>query len=443
MNILYFLAGVDTKLIKKASVKEKNGYLVLGLCMLIPASMGVYGMYLQSKWLGYDHTGRILLSIVWGLFILIIDILIVYTLKRPKSLFNSDNIKESIIYLLKIFARLGISILIGFVISIPIILKNYEPEVNTELVYIKNEKRDSLKRRNNNNIKQLTLNDSLVLKNLRKSKKCLDVLITAERNGSGTVLICGEASKTPGTEQRYRDLIFRRNEIKKEIDYTKKVIQDIIKEETESIQILLNKVEENHQQGFAIRQQALDNIISKDKSRNIYFRYLIFTSLLIFLDSLAMLMKIFMPLGTHDKKIIELENSEDVLREERNLKYFAIKIKTEIQKKVMNQIKNKKNGNLDKIAEDTQESIKSLESILGYDLNINKETLPDGGISGSTFNPHKEAIHYVETFIGFVFFMLIIYLIQSDNLEWFTKYGSLITFIYSLLMPYFKKIKIG
>ncbi len=441
-TLLYLLAGVDRDAIKDAGNKEKNSYLILGVVVLIPAIMAWFGMYHQIYWIGYEGLYRICICTLWSLMILSIDILMVSTMNRPENIFKKVTIIQTITFFAKALFRLSISILLGYIISQPLILKHYEAEINGELINIKKTKVDSLEYNNKLKITYFSYNDSLRLKDLESLKKCLEFLLTCERSGKDTILPCGKTSPYVGRGFRYDSLDNRLNEVKKQIHSSDSILNKIKAEKDRTNNILTDSIEHNYSKGYAIRQQALDNLEIGIGGNNIASRHFWFLLLLIFIDSVAVIMKILMPFGKHDKELeerryrdsamealaINSDNDEILVTRIKDDRIRQIKIDainlsgtTPYTAANFNNRLNKLKLHIDEILETWNYKRRDLG---GDDIRAPRVVPTDQGKFSLKYKNYFEAI------LSFVFLLLIVYKLKVNDITWFATWGSIFSSIY-------------
>lgn len=449
-NILYLLAGADREAIKYARSKERNSYLALGLAVLIPAFMAWFGMYYQIYWLGFDGTNQIIICCIWALIILIIDVLMVNTMTRPAKMFGVGTRRQTIVFLLKAFFRLCISILLGYFISQPLILKHYESEINEELLIIRKAKIDSIKSNTEGIIANFSSNDSIYLKTLRERENCLVLRVTCEQSGKDTILPCGRSSSYFGRGERYTMAMRELDSIRMVIAKEDSILKNIRKNKEDDSKILIDSIRRSPQNGYAIRQQALDNI-ERTPDGNIAFRHRLLMLLLIFLDSVAVIMKILMPYGRHD---IELERQ--TIRDASLIEEETQKSKTEID------ISNEKNESIKRIkieamryrdlssdfeldstgrlkrVEDQIDEISKVWTLGRNDININFNT------EIKVKEPVKIPEQYkglIEAGLALIFLFIVAYKFASNDILWFTQSGIAVIILYQIFQDLNRALK--
>lgn len=462
IKILYFLAGVDCDAIKEASNKEKNSYLILGVAVLIPAVMAWFGMYHQIYWIGYEGFYRIGICTLWSFIILTVDILMVNTMIRPENMFTKKTSGDTIVYFGKATFRLLLSIILGYFISQPLIIKHYEKEIEQELVYIKKDKQDKLDYKNEALIKHFTHKDSLKLNELEAEKKCLEFLQSCEKIGKDTILSCGGTSKIRGEGFRFDLLKTRLTDVTKKIKDISLTLDNINAAKNKTNQILSDSLEKNYSKGYAIRQLALDNIEKNLGGSNVASRHNWLLILLIFLDSTAIIMKILMPYGVHDKKLAEIKNRNigeieaTINLDDSNIN--SINDEISVTKAKDDKIKNitidaiNLNGGTSYTPSDVYNRLKAFK-LHKYEINeywrdyVRKElqTVNEKKKTNEVVSTSKEisgrSKDIVSALLSVILLLLLVYKVQSNDIEWFATWGVVFPAAYTAIIEIIRFFK--
>lgn len=130
-NFFIWLSGADPIVLQDSSVSERRKHVKLGMVILVPAILAWGGMWFAAPYLGIEDFARIFISTIWSIIVLVIDTYLVSTLDKrlPSGKYR----------LIAVF-RIVVSILLGIIISHPLILKVLEGNISEEIGNMKYEK---------------------------------------------------------------------------------------------------------------------------------------------------------------------------------------------------------------------------------------------------------------------------------------------------------------
>ncbi len=216
-NFFLWCSGTDDQTLKMVQERDRKsvGYQVIyGALVLVPAIMAFVGMSHATSNFSENRLVWIIGGLIFSSMIFSFDRFIVQTYKKGNN---------------RLFwARITISIPLGFIISLFGILLAFHKEIDKQI------KENSDKKLSNIETVYLQKEDSLRSKiiDLQSDIKCLEKLKTYEQAGKDTILPCGASSKHHGQRERF-------NELNRQIDEKK---TEITKEE-DRIKNAINRIE--------------------------------------------------------------------------------------------------------------------------------------------------------------------------------------------------------
>ncbi|MBL4706895.1 MAG: DUF4407 domain-containing protein [Flavobacteriales bacterium] len=128
-NFFIWCAGSDTDLLSHCSQKERNKHIGFGSLVLIPAVLAFVSMsYALSTIQGLGNSPFIyyLGGLVWALIIFSFDRFIVSTHRRKKD--NKSELKSPAFFL-----RLGFALILGIVISHPLVMLYFDGSIQDQI----------------------------------------------------------------------------------------------------------------------------------------------------------------------------------------------------------------------------------------------------------------------------------------------------------------------
>jgi hypothetical protein len=231
-EFLWFLAGAEIFILKDCP-KAQNKFLRTGLIVFLigivsgtSAGYAVYGSFDGNIY------ASIFIGAIWATIIITLDSLIVSTIKDTGTFWQKFWVA---------IPRIVLSVFIGIVIARPAEIKIFEKEIKDKLVDIQLQKCIERKDTETETVKVQTkslevqrdaLQAELLL--LKERLRCSEDLETYERNGIIKELPCGSSSGKYGLGERFKSLIDRIENLRK----------DITGKESE-LQVLNQKISQN------------------------------------------------------------------------------------------------------------------------------------------------------------------------------------------------------
>lgn len=145
-KLLYWCAGVDLVLINRASPQDRGRYAMLGVFILFTAALSGTSMFFMAGYVTAHPLACTAMALAWATFIFSIDRYLAISITSFKAHIHPgdlaqpvDNTKESTGapahnaspgYLMAIITRLMAAIFLSIVISIPVKLALFEPDIN-------------------------------------------------------------------------------------------------------------------------------------------------------------------------------------------------------------------------------------------------------------------------------------------------------------------------
>jgi hypothetical protein len=122
-NFIFWFAGVDTNIMMKLKITEKNKYGSLGASVLLTGIMASLSFGYVMSWAFPDSNWVPIISgLIWGAVILNLDRYIVsQSIKQDKKL-KKENIGS-------LLSRISLALAISFIVSVPIELKLFEADL--------------------------------------------------------------------------------------------------------------------------------------------------------------------------------------------------------------------------------------------------------------------------------------------------------------------------
>jgi len=125
-NPLIWLSGAQPDILRETS--DHGRYLGIGSAVLITSGIATMSMtFALHTALKINLAGAIFCSVLWGLAIMSIDRWLVVSLQRQDG---------KLTYGLLVLVRLSLGLLFGLIISTPVVLQVFSPEINKEIVLI-------------------------------------------------------------------------------------------------------------------------------------------------------------------------------------------------------------------------------------------------------------------------------------------------------------------
>lgn len=132
MNKAYLarLAGARPEILEKAP-GEQPKFTTLGAVLVATSIMAaVSAVFALTTTVGLHWSAAVAVGLVWGLIILNLDRLLIVTMTREDGAWRN---------ILVALPRLLLAVILGAIISMPLVLRIFQPEINAELVQLRAE----------------------------------------------------------------------------------------------------------------------------------------------------------------------------------------------------------------------------------------------------------------------------------------------------------------
>jgi hypothetical protein len=317
-KFLWFLSNAELSIIEECDTASQNRFLINGLIILIigilsgaSATYAVYGSF----------DGNIYVSLfigsIWATFIIVLDSLIVATIKDTGTFWQK---------LIVALPRIVLSVFIGIVIARPAEIKLFEKEIKDKLVDIQLQK--CIERTGTETETINIQNTDLVAERIKvqasydevsKGLTCVQNLLTDERNGIASQRPCGSSSGKFGLGTRYKELNDRISSLKQQQNNLYKRLSDVssqIDENNGTIQSASSACNKetikttiiNEPLSLLQANTALNTLVFEDteSTKGVGTMILFITTLLVLLEVTPVLVKLFQSSGdTYIEKLNE------------------------------------------------------------------------------------------------------------------------------------------
>ena len=145
-GVLIWLSGADPDILQRT--RDRARYVGIGSAVLITSVIAALSMtFALHTALRINLPGAVFCAVLWGLAIMSIDRWLVVSLQRHE---------RKLVYALLVLVRLSLGLLFGFIISTPVVLQVFSPEINKEIqliqtraenVYLTGQKHSSLEKK--------------------------------------------------------------------------------------------------------------------------------------------------------------------------------------------------------------------------------------------------------------------------------------------------------
>lgn len=304
-------SGANLKILNEQCDSEKPKYIMIGLFILLTSifaslSSG-YALYrgFKSPWLAG------LIGLLWGAFIFNVDRFIVSTI-RKKHIESDISLREKLSFWGGVALRILLAILISIVISTPLELKYFEPEISTQIkknLDAEMTKIENQPLQNQSEIDRLeTENNGLSKAISDKDNECkqLESRFLDEAQGSGGTYTKGVGPVAEIVNEQYKKCVG-------ELENLSKDLKSKIEINKESIATLRAKGEYQKEVlkqakrdgiGFLAEFEAMNKLAAESESVRIAKLFISF--LILILECTPILMKIMASYGPYDS-ILEAE----------------------------------------------------------------------------------------------------------------------------------------
>lgn len=267
MSILtkFFLAcsGANQTILKECPT-ERNKYVGIGATIFFTGTFafisGAYALYMVFE----SVLGSLLFGLAWGSMVFNLDRYIVSSMKKMGNFWKEFQLA---------LPRLFLAILLAIVISKPLELKIFEPEIEAELVLmgqdLLKEQEDKVKNRFTPQIESLqTEVDKLKAEIKTQSTKRDELVLAAQREADGTGG-SGRASLGPIYRIKKKAAEAAEAELTKVLDANQPIIEMKLKEISmfnSQMLLALKSMEKQRFNGLAARLKALSQISEKSQA---------------------------------------------------------------------------------------------------------------------------------------------------------------------------------
>lgn len=293
MRFFLICSAADIELLKKCPNSEHQKYAGVGATVfftgLLACASGGYALYtaFDEIWLA------LLLGMFWGLLVFNLDRFLVSTMKKGRGM-----MKE----LIQITPRLLLSVLLAFVISVPLELKIFEEEIKESMYYAGAQKLDALDANYDTRLEQRQIRIDALKLNTQQKQEVRDEFYqqyVCECDGT-----CGTGQKGRGSECERKEIKYQKSEeeyllAKKENDAEIDVInadkEKLLTQYLEEKQ----KLQASFSDGLLVRLNALSILP--------YGPQLAIILLLIAIEIAPILVKLLSPYGPYDHLLKTIE----------------------------------------------------------------------------------------------------------------------------------------
>lgn len=295
---LWWCSGARTEILKSLPT-ESGKYIAIGSLVLVTAIFATLSGYIAVESFMKSNYLSVLFAILWGGSIFTIDRFLVSSIQsRASSGFND---------VVKVIPRLIIAIMIGVIISKPIEIKLFEPEIEEEIAALKAEKLLEFSKPLELEISEYSKTEYLMKEKIFILQEERDILERELINEINNQL-------SPGLGERarlLRDSIYQnrynRSKLAEEFENYREnllIVQDSLK-----MQIAIKRLElEKNENSFFEKVMALESF--KKQNRDVYFIYYFVLLFIIFIESSPILMKFLTTRGPYDVVVERLEELE-------------------------------------------------------------------------------------------------------------------------------------
>ncbi len=127
-KFLLYLSATDTDVIKRCPKKDLIIQEIKGIAILITSIFAFFSGTFAIQSVSENIIISILVGIVWGIAVMNIDRLLVSSFGAPDSAPVGKRILDN--FIKPFFIRLPLALILGLIISIPLELKIFDPEIN-------------------------------------------------------------------------------------------------------------------------------------------------------------------------------------------------------------------------------------------------------------------------------------------------------------------------
>ncbi len=313
-------AGSDKNILAQCEESVRTKHIGIGTLVLIPAVLGTISMSYALSTIDKINdmpSAYILGGLTWGLIVFSFDRFIVSTHRKQQN--NVDEFKNITFYLRLVFA-----IVLGIVISHPIVLLNFEGSITERIISDRDKTILQEETKYQKSYDKLTAN----LNDLIKRKQCNEQLLTAEQSGTKLILPCGSSSGIPninGTFPRTKEIKIIIEGLKTAIDKEQIRIDGYNKTLHNVKNTIQNNIIKNTSFDYLKRERTLSQLKKENSIVGITEFFLMLVFMLV--DILPLIFKTFSPFNMYDKilyddiailKNLNIDNRKNALQNNYN-----------------------------------------------------------------------------------------------------------------------------
>ena len=320
-NFFIWCAGSDTELLSHCSQKERNKHIGFGTLVLVPAILAFVSMSFALSTVELIAEKSFLYylgGIVWALIIFSFDRFIVSTHVRKTD--NKSELKTPAFFL-----RLGFALILGIVISHPLVMLYFDGSIQDQIAENKVLHQKQIEVEFDNKIQEIEKKalrlDSL--ESLRTDERNTQAELVAKeidgevlKNAKGEITTTGIYGKGPSAENKIKQLAVLEKELKAFQQDKKSQLKQLNQERQKIVQSKDSTIAAYTVSADYIRRElALEQL--KEKHSIVKITQFFLIALFILVDILPFIFKTFSPFGMYDKIVLddsvlvqELDNSK-------------------------------------------------------------------------------------------------------------------------------------
>jgi hypothetical protein len=321
-DFFIWCAGSDTDLLSNCSQAERNKHIGFGTLVLVPAILAFISMSFALSTLSVleNNTWLPLIGgLIWALIIFSFDRFIVSTHRR-----KTDNLSE--FKSPAFFLRLSFALILGIVISHPLVMLYFDGSVKDQITENANLHRKTIQAEYDFRIqqldKQISYQDSL-LDAKEKARDRQELVVASEidgeviKNARGEIVTTGLYGKGPSAERKIRYL----EKLQKELEQQRVQNRDLTMQLRAEIGVLQSEQDSaiaaySVSHDYLKRELALEQL--KEKNSIVVITQYLLILLFILVDILPFIFKTFSPFGLYDRVLLDDEQlTKELLPNER------------------------------------------------------------------------------------------------------------------------------
>lgn len=314
-NPFLWLSGADTALIDKcgdSAHTERNKFIGFGTTVIIPAVFGgLAAGYAISTFIDFFLV-YFLGGILWFFTILAIDRFLVSTLYKSR-------IHSAISFKIALFVRLVLAVVLGFVISHPLVMFVFKDAIEKQVVIDHaNNYTESIGK-----IKQ-EINDKFqyeigLINTKQATLECKKDLVVFERTGAKKTLACGSTSGKVGVSVYTDKLETEINKLESELIKLRSELKEKISGYQTGQDSITTHFENGATLDYIARTKALQKLTEKEP--HIWWANTLLIFALVLVDSLLVILKATTPIGQYELEKDKLYKQAEILSDAEILAY--------------------------------------------------------------------------------------------------------------------------